>query len=867
MSFAYPSVSRLHLTAYGRTLQKPDLPVVNVGTREKPTYLPPKVRVVIPVQSADSKLDPGQTQQMIRFAVRKPADNANSIVHEGLSIVGLSNTNVLLVTFPCRTGSQSGRQSANLFVQNQFGISVTPNLITVPGQVLDEPKVLYKGNKFAQVRFGSWNMVAVKFNTIGTLNQWSYLMISLPTHRNAFDQASLAAVVKQFTDTLAKTGISVAAPLPGQRLDLDSAEDARLDQRLEIAAQKLDLLLVILPDAITPLYNCIKHCGDVKYGILAVCSVGHKFAKCSEQYFANVALKFNLKLGGNNQLLDPSRRGLIDEDKTMVVCIDVTHPSPGSAANVAGIAGMVASVDRWLGQWPAVLRIQPNVRKEMVSDVSDMHFQPCQYITISQSSPTTGRMAYASTLPTILAITLFPGFVIASNFRPNCTIPPAGTNFTSAPNIRGTLQILWTCLSIFILCTWSILHLNIPATRPHTRSLLQKFWWSILGLRVKLKWMLLNIMMPEFIMGMALNQLLSATNSARDGTNLASQENAEWSTLHSYYANMGGFVLDFEDIAHPPETIAETPSSQQGPARVTWDNVQHWIQEMPEISKSTGINRSRMVHTAWALNAQQLFNSRRAGLIAALPRISTVQLSKLADEDTFVKLLALIQAAYLIIELITRAALSLPSSQLEIAALAYACSSLVTYMLFWSRPRGIRSTTTLRASRLPTQPEVTAFLTESPFYLWTRYRTQSRVDAEMDFVPMPNDASSVGDSSWYPDWLESLIGVHNETLALIFGAIFGGSLFGGFHCLAWNSQFPTPTESLLWKISSVMTAALPLVSLPLIILWTRQINDWPVVQRQISIISVVAPHVAGMMLILLILVPYVLARLFLIVDV
>jgi hypothetical protein len=95
-------VSHLHLTAYGRILQKPDFPVVNVGTRENPIYLPPEVCVVMPGQSADSKLDPGQTQQMIRFAVRKPADNANSIVHEGLSIVGLTNTNILLVTPPRR---------------------------------------------------------------------------------------------------------------------------------------------------------------------------------------------------------------------------------------------------------------------------------------------------------------------------------------------------------------------------------------------------------------------------------------------------------------------------------------------------------------------------------------------------------------------------------------------------------------------------------------------------------------------------------------------------------------------------------------------------------------------------------------------
>ena len=259
-----------------------------------------------------------------------------------------------------------------MIVQNQFGISVAPGLITVPGRVLDEPKVLYKDKKFALVRFGSWNMIDVKFNTTGTLKAWSYLIISLPTHRSPFDPAGPAVAVQKFTDTLIKTGISMAAPLPGQKLDLDSPEDARLDQRLEDASRKLDLLLVILPEAITPLYNRIKHYGDVKYGIHTVYSVGHKFAKCNDQYFANVALKFNLKLGGNNQLLDSYRHGLIDEDKTIVVGIDVTHPSPGSAANAPSIAGIVASVDRWLGQWPAVLQIQSKARKEMVSDLTDM---------------------------------------------------------------------------------------------------------------------------------------------------------------------------------------------------------------------------------------------------------------------------------------------------------------------------------------------------------------------------------------------------------------------------------------------------------------------------------------------------------------
>ena len=34
-----------------------------------------------------------------------------------------------------------------------------------------------------------------------------------------------------------------------------------------------------------------------------------------------------------------------------------------------------------------------------------------------------------------------------------------------------------------------------------------------------------------------------------------------------------------------------------------------------------------------------------------------------------------------------------------------------------------------------------------------------------------------------------------EPMSLIFGALFGGSLFGRLHSLAWKSRFPTPGEA------------------------------------------------------------------------
>lgn len=61
-------------------------------------YLPAEVCLVFPGQSSKSKLNGPQTQKMIDFAVRKPWENATSIIRDGVQTVGLDeNSNVLLV--------------------------------------------------------------------------------------------------------------------------------------------------------------------------------------------------------------------------------------------------------------------------------------------------------------------------------------------------------------------------------------------------------------------------------------------------------------------------------------------------------------------------------------------------------------------------------------------------------------------------------------------------------------------------------------------------------------------------------------------------------------------------------------------------
>lgn len=56
----------------------------------------------------------------------------------------------------------------------------------------------------------------------------------------------------------------------------------------------------------------------------------------------------------------------------MIVGIDVTHPSTDpSNGGAPSVAAMVASIDKYLAQWPAVLSVQRK-RQEMVSDLQQM---------------------------------------------------------------------------------------------------------------------------------------------------------------------------------------------------------------------------------------------------------------------------------------------------------------------------------------------------------------------------------------------------------------------------------------------------------------------------------------------------------------
>jgi eukaryotic translation initiation factor 2C len=134
--------------------------------------------------------------------------------------------------------------------------------------------------------------------------------------------------------------------------------------------QKPKFLLVLLPNQNALLYDSIKTLLDCELGVPSQFCVGSKFAKTSDQYFANVAMKINQKLGGVNHTVDIKRMAPLDVH-TIIFGVDVTHPSPGSAETAPSIAGVVASIDAMFSQYPASMRCQEG-RKEMVVELEAM---------------------------------------------------------------------------------------------------------------------------------------------------------------------------------------------------------------------------------------------------------------------------------------------------------------------------------------------------------------------------------------------------------------------------------------------------------------------------------------------------------------
>ncbi|CAA7266206.1 unnamed protein product [Cyclocybe aegerita] len=353
---------------YKITLRHPEMQLVDVGG-QKANLLPPELCEILPNQPFRGKLTDEHTANMITVAAKPPNINAASIAGSGLDQLGF-------------------RPNASPQL-NAFGVSIGNQMTVVPGRILPPPGIKYGQGTPSVDEKASWNLRNVKFAKGARLEKWAVLVILDGNSRDEFSSPTdpgLKQTYQGFAQMCRQSGMGVeqadpkiiAAKLP-PKTHTDPTRAQAIDvirNALRTLPAKPSMVLVLLSNGDKHVYSGLKHLCDCYLDIPTVCVHSAKIRKEKGQlqYFANVALKFNMKLGGVNHALDPRNMTWLKKSPTMLVGIDVTHPGPGSVKGTPSIAAVVASCEPEFAQYPASMEIQES-KKEMVTNLAKMMWE------------------------------------------------------------------------------------------------------------------------------------------------------------------------------------------------------------------------------------------------------------------------------------------------------------------------------------------------------------------------------------------------------------------------------------------------------------------------------------------------------------
>lgn len=333
------------------------IPVVDISGKnsKRSNYLPAELCEIEPGVPYLGKLDAGETANMIRFACQRPGVNADAIVNRGLPILGMDPSTISAPV----TG---------------FDISISNEMAVIPARELPAPRLTYKVGR-ANIRDGSWNILDVKFHRGGTVATWWVMVVRdgpssmindpkdprLPNLINGFKRKCQNSGMQVLADPRIVPVMLVAPNTdPNRSNSLDVIRQAIKKNIAADGGRKPSFILVLLSSVDNYIYPGIKRLGDVELGVHTIHMQLPKALneKKQDQYFSNVALKLNTKLGGVNHMLDPDSMKWLTNKKTMIVGMDVTHPGPASVPGTPSIAAVVASVDDTFVQFPASMRVQ-----------------------------------------------------------------------------------------------------------------------------------------------------------------------------------------------------------------------------------------------------------------------------------------------------------------------------------------------------------------------------------------------------------------------------------------------------------------------------------------------------------------------------
>ncbi|KAF8700757.1 hypothetical protein HU200_034113 [Digitaria exilis] len=329
------------------------LPCLQVGTDQKPNYLPMEVCKIVPGQQYRKKLEGQQVSKLMESTCQRPSEREINI----RQVVERNDYNSSLRA-------------------NEFGIEVDYHPTSIQARVLPAPTLKYYGTGSESLccpKDGQWNMIKKKVVDGAKVGNWACINFCRNLAKPAVDK---------FCSDLVKWSCNTGVHMDNLKLPVYLARpeqveaDLRMcyqDARNKLRGHKIDLLLAILPEKNGSLYGNIKRICETDIGIMSQCCLDRHVTRAGPPYFANVAIKINAKFGGRNSDFANPQQSLpvVLSKPTIIFGADVTHPAALDDA-APSIASVVASQD-WpkLAKYNGIVRAQGH-REELINGLEDI---------------------------------------------------------------------------------------------------------------------------------------------------------------------------------------------------------------------------------------------------------------------------------------------------------------------------------------------------------------------------------------------------------------------------------------------------------------------------------------------------------------
>ena len=185
------------------------------------------------------------------------------------------------------------------------------------------------------------------------------------------------------------------------------------------------------------------------------------------------------------------------------------------------------------------------------------------------------------------------------------------------------------------------------------------------------------------------------------------------------------------------------------------------------------------------------------------PGITVTGIRSKGKQDTFQKILTLLQLGWSIVQFLGRAMQHLPITTLELATHGLVLCTLASYCQWFYKPLDAEE-----ATIIPSEKSTREILLEAG-----RAANKPYVHTPLDFIsnPSPSWRTEIQPHLWFRAGKERpLPQVPNGTLS-IFGANLDAiyllttiMVYSCLHLLAWNFHFPTQVEQTLWRINCII---------------------------------------------------------------